>query len=155
MVISEDVTKVQEGRGQQPQLPELPTSRQWYLQASAEYSSLLISDEIERIMQYAEDADIHARNLGVLWQTDPFLQDQFVQVAANIIEQSDAVEDNVAILKNTVVRFVHAYKTRGKNRTRSHKVHKCILRRRVVRRRSAHFFPRHRKSPEQLDGGGQ
>jgi len=152
MVISEDVTKIKEEKGLQQQVPGLPTSPQWYLQASAEYSSLLVSKEIERIMQYAADADTHARNLSVLWMTDPFPQDQFVQEAVNIVEQSEAAEDNVAKLKNTVVRFVHAHKTGREKITRTRRIHKCIVRRRVMRRRTPHFLSGN-KNPKQQDGG--
>ena len=83
-------------------------SPEWYFRASALYSELLINSELERIFQYTADVDTHAHNLAALWMTDPFPRDLFIQEAVRIVEQSDAVEEQVTTLKNTVVRFMHA-----------------------------------------------
>ena len=133
MVISGEVVAIEAEGDQDRQSAGLPTqSREWYFRVSAEYSSLLVGSELERIFQYTTNVDTHAHNLGILWMTEPFSQDQFIREAVSIIEQSDAIEDNVATLKNTVVRFMHASKSDDGKIPRSRR-----SRRRVVRRRSA------------------
>jgi hypothetical protein len=139
MAVGGEITAVQIEEGKDQQSSHLQTeSHEWYLRASAEYSTLLISSELERIMQYAADVDTQAQNLGVLWMTDPFPLDQFIQEAVNIIERSDAIEDNVATLKNTVVRFLHASKQAEENVTRSR-----TSRRRMVRKGSLPLLKDH------------
>lgn len=83
-------------------------SREWYFRASAGFSSLVMTEELERIITYALDVDTHAHNLGVLWKKEPFPTERFFQEAAGIVERSDLVEENVVALKNAVVRFVRA-----------------------------------------------
>ena len=132
MVVAGEVTAVRvEGVQDRQSSGDQTGSHEWYLRASAEFSTLLISCELERILQYATDVNTHAHNLGVLWLTDPFPLDQFVQEAVSIIERSDAIEDNVTTLKNTVVRFLHANKPDNGKWIRSRK-----SRRRIVRKRS-------------------
>ena len=122
-------------------------NREWYFRASAEFSSLLIGSELEQILQYTADVETHAHNLCVLWMTDPFPRDLFVQEAVSIIERSDAVEDNVGTLKNTVVRFLHAGKPDEKKMPRSRRV-----RRRIVRRRSAPVLHENQYHRQQGEG---
>jgi len=148
MVVSGEVAAIGEEGDQDRQSVGLPTeSREWYLRVSAEYSSLLVGSELERIFQYTANVDTHAHNLGILWMTEPFPQDLFIREAVSIIEQSDAIEDNVATLKNTVVRFMHAGKSDNGKMPRSRR-----SRRRVVRRRSAPINPED-QDPEQQGGG--
>jgi len=133
MVVSGEVAAIGAEGDQDQQSAGLPTeSREWYFRVSAEYSSLLVGSELERIFQYTANVDTHAHNLGILWMTEPFPQDLFIREAVSIIEQSDAIEDNVATLKNTVVRFMHACKSDEGKVTRSRRG-----RQRIVRRRSA------------------
>ena len=125
-------------------------SREWYFRASAGFSSLVISDELERIITYALDVDTHAHNLGVLWMKEPFPQDQFFQEAARIVERSDMVEENIIALKNAVVRFVRAGQPIREHKSRL----SCRSRRsgrRVLQRYSAPA-PHEDKGPVQLDG---
>ena len=148
MVVSGEVAAIEAEGDQDRQSTGLPTeSREWYLRVSAEYSSLLVGSELERIFQYTANVDTHAHNLGRLWMTEPFPQDLFIREAVNIIEQSDAIEDNVATLKNTVVRFMHACKSDNGKMPRSRRV-----RRRIVRRRSATVHPEDQDPGRQ--GGG-
>lgn len=110
-------------------------SPEWYFRASAIYSELLISSELERIFQYTADVDTHAHNLGVLWMTDPFPRELFIREARSIVERSGAVEEQVTALRNTVVRFMHAGNPDVRKRPQSRK-----SRRRVQWRRSAPVF---------------
>ena len=121
-------------------------SPEWYFRASAIYSSLLISGELERIFQYTADVDTHAHNLAVLWMTDPFPRDLFIREAVSIIERSEALENNVTALRNTVVRFMHAGNPDERKRPGSRRG-----RRRVMRRRSAPAFMED-TDPGQQDG---
>jgi hypothetical protein len=148
IAISGEVAAIGAEGDQYQQSAGLPTeSREWYFRVSAEYSSLLIGSELGRIFQYTTNVDTHAHNLGILWMTEPFPQDLFIREAVSIIEQSDAIEDNVATLKNTVVRFMHACKSDNGKMPRSRKG-----RRRIVRRRSA---PVHQEDhgPDRQGGG--
>jgi len=148
MVVSGEVAAIGAEGDQDQQSAGLPTeSREWYFRVSAEYSSLLVGSELERIFQYTANVDTHAHNLGILWMTEPFPQDLFIQEAVSIIEQSDAIEDNVATLKNTVVRFMHAGKSDNGKMPRSRRG-----RRRIVRRRSAPVHPKD-QDPGQQGGG--
>ena len=148
MVVSGEMAAIgAEGDRDQPSAG-LPTeSREWYFRVSAEYSSLLVGSELERIFQYTANVDTHAHNLGILWMTEPFPQDLFIQEAVSIIEQSDAIEDNVTTLKNTVVRFMHACKLDNGKMPLSRRG-----RRRSMRRRSAPVHPED-KDPDQQGGG--
>ena len=147
MVVSGEVAAIEIEGDQDQQSVGLPTeSREWYFRVSAEYSSLLIGSELERIFQYTADVDTHAHNLGILWMTEPFPQDLFIQEAVSIIEQSDAIEDNVATLKNTVVRFMHASKSDDGKMPRFRRGQ-----RRIVRRRSA---PVHHEDQDHGQQGG-
>jgi hypothetical protein len=122
-------------------------NREWYFRASAEFSSILIGSEIEQILQYTTDVETHVHNLCVLWMTDPFPRDLFVQEAVCIIERSDAIEGNVGTLKNTVVRFLHTGKSDERMMSRSRKV-----RRRIVRRRCTPVIPENQDHRQQGEG---
>ena len=148
MVVSAEVAAIEaEGVRGRKSADQQTESCEWYFRASVEYSSLLVGSELERIFQYTANVDTHAHNLGILWMTEPFPQDLFIREAVSIIEQSDAIEDNVATLKNTVVRFMHAGKSDNGKMPRSRR-----NRRRVVRRRSAPINPED-QDPEQQGGG--
>ena len=119
-------------------------SPEWYFRASALYSELLINSELERIFQYTADVDTHAHNLAALWMTDPFPRDLFIQEAVRIVERSDAVEEQVTTLKNTVIRFMHAGNPDQKKRPGSRRGGRHGLRR-----------PSARVPPENQDAGQQ
>ena len=80
----------------------------WYVQASAEFSTLITGRELARIGQYAADAECRANTLRDLFTQDPFPEEEFVAAATAIIEESEGIDDHIATLKNTVVRFVRA-----------------------------------------------
>ena len=144
-----EVAAVQaEGEQQQP-VSIQPGSPEWYFRASAIYSSLIISGGLDQIYQYTADVDAHAHNLAVLWMTDPFPRDQFIQQAVSIIERSEALENNVTTLRNTVVRFLHSGNSDEMKRLGSRRG-----RRRVLRRQSAPALPED-QDPGQQDGGIQ
>ena len=138
-----------QSEGKQDQQPAgIPIgSPEWYFRASALYSELLINSELERIFQYTADVDTHAHNLAALWMTDPFPRDLFIQEAVRIVERSDAVEEQVTTLKNTIVRFMHAGNPDEKNVSRSRK-----RRRHHPGRRSTPITPPN-QDPGQQDGG--
>ena len=147
-VVSGEMASIEAEGDRDQQSAGLPTeSREWYFRVSAEFSSLLVGSELERIFQYTADVDTHAHNLGILWMTDPFPQNLFIQEAVSIIERSDAIEDNVATLKNTVVRFMHAGKSDEGKIPRSRRG-----RRRIVRKRSASVHHEDQE-PRQQSGG--
>jgi hypothetical protein len=148
MVVSGEVAAIEAEGVQDRQSADIPTtSSEWYFRASVEYSSLLVGSELERIFQYTANVNTHAHNLVILWMTEPFPQDLFIQEAVSIIEQSDAIEDNVTTLKNTVVRFMHTCKSGDCKTARSHR-----CRRRIVRRRSAPL--RLENQDPKMQGGG-
>ena len=143
-----EVEAVQSEGEQDQQQANIPAgSPEWYFRASALYSELLINSELERIFQYTADVDTHAHNLAALWMTDPFPRDLFVKEAVSIIERSDAIEDNVGTLKNTVVRFLHTGKPDERKMPRSRRV-----RRRIVRRRSAPVLHENQYHRQQGEG---
>ena len=142
-----EVATVQVEGEQQQSAAIQPGSPEWYFRASAIYSEILISSELERLFQYTADVDTHAHNLAVLWMTDPFPRDLFIREAASIVERSEAIENNVTTLRNTVVRFMHAGNSDEKKRTASHRG-----RRRIVRKQSAPALPEN-KDPGQQGGG--
>jgi hypothetical protein len=142
MGVSGEVTMVQDGGEPDRQSAGSPVEpREWYFRASAEFSSCVVSRELERIIRYVTDTDTHAHNLGVLWMTDPFSPEVFIREAGTLADKSDEIEETVARLKDTVIRFVHASMPDDGKKTRS-----PGRRRRIVRRRSAPGFTRNRNS---------
>ena len=123
-----------EGEQDQQQANIQIGSPEWYFRASALYSELLINSELERIFQYTADVDTHAHNLAALWMTDPFPRDLFIQEAVRIVERSDAVEEHVTTLKNTIVRFMHAGNPDQKKRPGSRRGRRHGNQRRVTPR---------------------
>ena len=146
---SEGEVEAVQSEGEQDQQPAgIQTgSPEWYFRASALYSELLINSELERILQYTADVDTHAHNLAALWMTDPFPRDLFIQEAVRIVERSDAVEEHVTTLKNTVIRFMHAGNPDETKMPKSRRT-----RRRIVRRQSAPALPEN-QDPGQQGGG--
>ena len=146
---SEGEVEAVQSEGKQDQQPAgIPIgSPEWYFRASALYSELLINSELERIFQYTADIDTHEHNLAALWMTDPFPRDLFIQQAVSIVERSDAVEEHVTTLKNTVVRFMHAGNPDQKKRPGSRRG-----RRHGHQRRAAPRIPEN-QNPGQQGGG--
>ena len=146
---SEGEVEAVQSEGEQDQQPAgIQTgSPEWYFRASALYSELLINSELERIFQYTADVDTHAHNLAALWMTDPFPRDLFIRESVSIIERSDAVEEQVTTLRNTVVRFMHAGNPDATKRLGSRRT-----RRRIVRRQTAPALPEN-QDPGQQGGG--
>jgi hypothetical protein len=153
MVVSEEIVAVRD-EGEKCRLTTGvgTTSREWYFRVSGEYFSILISDELDCFIQYVEDVETHARNLCTLWMTDPFQQDEFVEKAVKIIERSDSIEDNVGMLKNSVIRFMHADRPDWQSMTRPNRVRRCIVRRRMVRRRISPVFPENQYAGAKIGG---
>jgi hypothetical protein len=83
-------------------------NKAWYRDASGAFTSLLIGSETGRIAQYAAEVEARAHALEGLWLQEPFRKDTFLEEAAAIVGLSDEIEENVATLKNTVVRFMRA-----------------------------------------------
>lgn len=112
------------------------TGTEWYVDASAAFSSLLIESEIARIARSTAEVESRAHNLGVLWMQVPFQKEVFIEEAASIVRQSEEIGENVATLKNTVVRFM-----RARNPERPVQVRRIGKRRRIGRHDTGTFQP--------------